>query len=47
MTKQQSEAKSGSGGGFMPMTNVDGCRWLQKVICQWIQKEAQESMIGW
>ena len=28
-----SEAKSGSGGGFLPMTNVDGCRWLRKVIC--------------
>ena len=47
MTKQQNEAKSGSSGGFMPMTNVDGCRWLRKVICRWMQKETQESMVRW
>ena len=26
--KGQDMVKSGSGDGFVPMTGVDGCRWL-------------------
>jgi len=41
MGKRQDMAKSRSGDGFMPMTGVHGCRWLQKVACRWSWRKVQ------
>ena len=45
MGKRQDMTKSRSGDGFVPMTSIDGCRWLWKVVYRWLWRKAQGLLI--